>query len=229
MKRTIAALVLITAAASGQTQVVARKPLVRAFGEASITSVPDQAKISFAVDTRAATAQEAAAQNATISSAVITALQGVIGTNGDVQTAGYSLTAIYTYPPNGGQGTLSGFLASNTLQATLNNLAVVGRLIDSGIQAGANRVQSLTFLLKDPEPVRLQALKLAATKAKGRADAMASGAGMRAGAVLSIVEGADSTPVVYRDAAVAGASAATPVVPGGVITTATVTIEYELN
>ncbi len=218
--------IVILGIAAAQAQVATGKPSVRAIGDATIMSIPDQAKVSFAVETRAATAQDAAAQNAAITTAVIAALKSVIGSGGDVQTTGYSLNAVYTYPPNGGQGQLSGFAASNTVQGTLTNLAQVGKLIDVGVQAGATQVQSLVFSLKDPEPVRLQALRQAAILARTHADAMANGASLKVGTVLSIIEGATSTPIVYSN--VPTAAATTPIVPGNVTTTATVTMEFEI-
>ena len=209
-----------------QGQVATRRPSVRATGDATIMSVPDQAKVSFAVETRAASAQDAATQNAGITTAVIAAVKSVLGSGGDVQTTGYSLNAVYTYPSNGGQGQLTGFTASNIAEATLTNLSQVGKLIDTGVQAGATRVQSLAFSLKDPEPIRLQALRQATILARTHADAMANGAGLKMGTVISIIEGATSTPVVYFN--VPTAAATTPIVPGTVTTSATVTMELEI-
>lgn len=229
MKTLLICSALLVLQSLAPAQVTAGRPTVRAVADATIISVPDQAKVSFSVDTQARTAQDAASQNAAITSAVIGALKNLIATNGEVRTSGYSVYPIYS---SGAQPTITGFTASNTVEATVWNLSLAGKLIDSAMAAGANRVQSLAFSLKDPEPVRLQALRQAAIRARAHADAMATGAGMRVGSVVSIVEGAVTTPIVYPSLSLGGAATGavtpTPIETGNVSTTATVTIEYEI-
>ena len=112
---------------------------------------------------------------------------------------------------------------------TTTNLSQVGKLLDTGTQAGATRVQGITFGLKDPEPLRLQALRQAAQKARTHADAMASGAGLHLGNVLALDEGG-SVPRVITPVLTAAPTAGTttPIDPGTVSVTATVNMEIEL-
>lgn len=221
-----AALCLISQAQVTTTTI--RKPSVRAVGDATVMSTPDQAIVTFTVETRAGTAQDAGSQNAAQTSAVLAALQKLITTPGAIQTINYSLAPQYTYPPGGGQGSLTGYIASNTVQVTIANLTLVGTVIDTGTQAGANNVQGLSFSLKDPEPVRLQALRLAAAKARTHADAMVGGAGLHLGNVISMIEGVASTPIMYQSLGAVTAAVPTPINPGSVNITATVTMELEI-
>jgi uncharacterized protein YggE len=202
-----------------------RPPFIRAVGQGSVSVQPDQAQIDFGVVTTATTAQTAAAQNAAQVSALLAALQTLLGSTGNIQTIGYSLSPNYNYPP-GGNPVLTGYTASNTVQVSANDLSMVGTIIDTGVQAGASTVQSLQFTLQNPDPVLQQALKLATTQAKAHADAMASGVGMHSGTVRSIQENVTTnvTPVV----AVPGATT-TPVLPGLVNIQATVTLEVDLT
>jgi uncharacterized protein YggE len=204
---------------AGQT-----RPFVRAVGQGSVSIKPDQAKVSFSVITQASTAQAASTQNATQVQALLTALTGVLGPNADVRTVSYSLSPNYTYPQNQ-QPVLTGYTASNTVQATTTDLANVGKLIDTGIQAGANQVQGLSFGLINDQDARSQALKLATMQAKALADAMASGLGMHTGAAQTIQEGVatSTTPV-----SAVGAVSATPVVSGTLTIDATVTLDVSL-
>jgi uncharacterized protein YggE len=202
-----------------------RPPFIRAVGQGSVSVQPDQAQIDFGVVTTATTAQTAAAQNATQVSALLAALQTLLGSTGNIQTIGYSLSPNYNYPP-GGNPVLTGYTASNTVQVSASDLSMVGTIIDTGVRAGATTVQSLQFTLQNPDPVLQQALKLATTQAKAHADAMASGVGMHSGAVRSIQENVTTnvTPVV----ATPGATT-TPVLPGLVNIQATVTLEVDLT
>ena len=207
-------------------QPVARNPFVRAAGQATVSVNPDLARIEFSAVTQAANAQTAATQNATQVGTLISQLQGLLGANADIKTVNYSLNPNYIYPRDGGLPTLVGYTATNTVRVTTNDLANVGRIIDTGIQAGANQVSSLQFGLKDEQPARVQALKQATAQAKVRADAMASGAGMHTGAYRSIEEAvAVRTPVVGGGVA---AAPTTPIVSGMVEIDATVNIELDL-
>jgi hypothetical protein len=104
---------------------------------------------------------------------------------------------------------------------------LIGKTIDTGIQSGANRVQGLQFGLKDDQPLRLQALKLATAQAKAHADAMASGLGLKTGAAMAIQEGSFASIQPLR-LGVATPTATTPVETGTVDVHANVTLQVEL-
>jgi len=207
------------AQASGQ-----RSPFVHAVGQGAVSTKPDLAKIDFSVITQATTAQDASTRNAAQVNALLSALQSLLGSTANIQTISYSLTPNYNYPPNG-TPTLVGYTASNTIEVAASDLTMIGTIIDTGVQAGSNTVQSLVFTLKDPEPLKQQALKLATAQAKAHADAMASGVNLHTGAVYSIQE-EFSVGIVGPMAA---APQATPILPGPVNVQATVTIEVNLT
>lgn len=227
MKRIFALLLLAAIVPAGAQTTVPRS--IRAIGEGVASGKPDQAKIDFAVVTQAATAQDAAAQNADKTTAVLNALRQVLGANADIRTINYSLTGNYKY--DGSVSTLIGFTASNTVEATVNDINLPGRLIDSAIQAGANRVDSLRFLVKDDQPLRREALRLASIQARQHADSIALGLGVRLGAVLAAQEGY-AVPVqtfAIDGRAPVAASATTPVESGTVDVRATVTLDIEIS
>ncbi|HET8548592.1 MAG TPA: SIMPL domain-containing protein [Bryobacteraceae bacterium] len=230
MTRFAVLLAVMPLIAAAQTTTTTRRPYVRAHGEATISVRPDEAKVNVAVVTEAPSAQGAADDNANKTSSVFTALRSVLGQQAQIETVSYSVQPRYVYPRDGGQPTLVGYMAQSVTEVTLNNLGIVGRVIDTAVQAGANRVDSLRFMLHDDEPVRLQALTEAGKKARARAQAIATGVGARLGAILSAEEGTVYRVPVVADARVgAGATAvATPVEPGQLEVRASITIEYEL-
>jgi uncharacterized protein YggE len=200
--------------------------LIGASGQASISVKPDQAKVDIGVTTRAATAQDAAAQNVSQVNSVLAQLRTVLGSTADIKTISYSLSPNYQYP-QGAPAVLTGYTASNTVEATINDLSLIGRAIDAASQAGANNVQGLRFALQDEEPSRQQALGLAAKQAKAHAQAIASGLGANLGAVISAQEGGGVIlPVV--PAATARDATTTPIETGMVQIQATVSIQVEL-
>jgi len=217
--------VLALLSVTAQAQTPPRRAVVVAAGQGTVSVQPDEAKVQFSVVTQAVTAQDAASQNATQVTAVLAALRSVLGPNANLKTLSYSLNPNYS---NGSQPILIGYTATNTVQVTLSDLSLIGKVIDTGIQAGANRVQGLQFDLKDDQPTRAQALKLATVQAKAHADAMASGLGLKTGAAISIQEGFATTVPPVR-LGTAAPTATTPVETGSVDVTATVTLEVELT
>jgi uncharacterized protein YggE len=106
-------------------------------GTASITIKPDQTRISVGVTTTAATAQEAAARNASQVDAVIKALTALIGSKGSIKTTSYSINPVYRTTPGQTQAQLVGYSANNTIEVSVNDLTIIGQVIDTGVQAGA--------------------------------------------------------------------------------------------
>jgi len=197
---------------------------IQATGTASVSAKPDQAQISLSVVTDGATAQDAAQQNATLANSVIAALTNALGSSGTLETTGYSLYARYGSGVNAG---VVGYTASNSIQVTTTDLTLVGKLIDTANQAGANNVGGLSFGLQNSDPIRQQALTLAAKQATTHAAAIASGLGSKAGAVISAQEVVAS--VVSANVPGVALSASTPVVTGTLSVSATVTVTVQLT
>jgi hypothetical protein len=107
----------------------------------------------------------------------------------------------------------------------------IGAFLDAAVGAGANTVESVTFALRDPTPVQEEALEEAVVDGMGKAGVIAEAAGVTLGRILSISESGYS-PVPMAESRVyfaADAGASTPIVPGDVKVTATVTITYEIK
>lgn len=217
----------LIAAVSTPAQTIGSGPRssVRATGEGSISVTPDQARINIAAVTQAATAQDAADQNASVAANIIARVTQVLGSAGTVKTVNYSVNPNYTYP-SGGSPVLNGYTVTNTIQATLSDLTITGKVIDAATQAGASRIDSLQFGLKDDSAARSQAIRAATLKAKAKADAMAASLGMKTGPVMVIQEGGAVVQPLTTNMAVSVAS--TPIQPGQLDVQANVTIEVEL-
>ncbi|MCZ2148179.1 MAG: SIMPL domain-containing protein [Bryobacterales bacterium] len=205
-------------------QVGPRRAVVRASGDGVVSIKPDQAKVSVGVTTQAQTAQDASDQNATATSKVLGDLRGLLGANADIRTLNYSLSPRY----EGNPARLAGYTASNTIQVTLNDLNLPGRVIDTAVQAGATNIPGISFSLKDPQPARMQALRMATMQAKADAEAIVGGLGLRLGNFTIAQEGSSVvvTPFDARTSAVAGTP--TPIEVGNVDVRATVAIEAEM-
>jgi uncharacterized protein YggE len=208
-------------------QISARQPFVRASGNASVFVQPDQVRIDATVTTQAATAQDASAQNATQTTALLAALGKLLGTGADIKTVNYYVTPNYKSTSNGGT-VLTGYTASNTVEVTLGTLSTVGAVIDTATQGGATSVGGLAFTLKDSEPARAQALRAATLQAMGHAQAMASAMNKSAGVVVSLEE-ATAVRVPVLGGISSAPTTTTPVTPGLIEVQASVVLQAELN
>lgn len=228
-----AAALLATASPKAAAQASPQQPppSIQVTGEATVTVQPDQAQIEIGVVTQAEKSQAAAAQNAQRLEKVLADLRAAVGPEGKVQTVGYSLRPDYRYPgQGGGEPTITGYTATNVVQVTLNDLSRVARAIDAATASGANRIQALRFELKDEQTVHAQALREAASRARAKADALASALNLQVVRVLSVSE-AGGPVVPMRDVMFARAesAAATPIEPGTVEIRATVNLVVEVK
>jgi uncharacterized protein YggE len=228
--------VALSASASAQTQPPEPIPFIQVSGQAEVKVRPDRARISFAVVTEGPNAAEAASQNATVMEAVIRALRGTGAAGLTVESWGYDLQPRYARntspdaPPR-----IVGYQATNNVRATVDDVTTVGRLIDAGISAGANRVASLQFEARNTDAARAEALRQAVQKARSEAETMASALGVPLGPALEVHGGAQvpMPPMPYMAdmrMAVEGAQVAnTPIEAADQTITAQVTIKYRLG
>jgi uncharacterized protein YggE len=218
-------LVIIAAALPVLAQVTPTvRRSVRATGDADVSVIPDQARVTVSVVTRGQTADEAASQNATRSAAVTQALRALVGNAGEIRTVFYSLHQVR----EGNPPREMGFEAANTLQVRANNIALAGRIIDTAIQSGATRIDGIALGLRDDESTRLQALRAAGQVARARAEAIAAGIGVRLGSVLNADSGGGAVVPINRVATPTAVGNATAVEPGTLTVSAVVSVEYEI-
>ena len=230
----LAAALLLTAsplAALGQTTAGAETPTtvsLSAFGE--VKSMPDEATISLGVQSKAATAAQAMGDNAETMNRVIAALRARGLPSKATQTSNISLSAQYDYEQNQ-PPRLSGYLASNEVAITVDDLGKLGPTLDAVVGAGANQISGISFGLKDTGAAE-DAARLAAVKAlRAKADLYAGATGYRVGRLLALNEGGPVTePLrpVMMVRAMAAAPSPTPVAPGELTTRIDISAVYEL-
>ena len=224
-------LLLTPTARAQQERARPRPPSITVTGEATISAEPNQAQIDIGVVTQARTAPEASKENAERLNRVLTEVKKILGKGDEVKTSGYALTPNYRYP-QGGKPEIVGYNASNTVRIKTSNLEMVGSLIDSAMQAGANNINRLVFTLKDEQAAQLEALRAASAKAKSKAEAIAASLGLKIVKISSVTEGERAIQPIFRQPMLARAEAApaqTPVEPGTVDVRSTVSMTVEVR
>jgi uncharacterized protein YggE len=211
---------------------------IRVSGTGQVQVRPDMATIQFAVETTGMTAQAAAEANADLMDRVIQALRGAGVANDDIRTSGYSLYpeyAIQTRDDPNAPPQIRGYRASNQVTVRSTNLDGLGALIDVGLAAGANRMNGVSFELRDSEAARAEALREAVVAARASAETIANALGVTLGAVIDASTSADPVRPVYQeygmamDMRMSVAAAPTPIQPGEQTVTAVASIIYEIQ
>lgn len=228
----IIALTLISSAASiaiAQTDTKART--IQVSGEGEAQAAPDQATLELAIETHAATAAEAAGLNGALAQKVREALKAKLGDKGRMWTGGYTLYPDYNAPRDGGEAKITGYHAQNSITVETGALETVGPLIDAAIAAGANRVNSLDYGLRDNTKARGEAIAKASADAQAQAQALAATLGVKLGAVVTATTESQARPIpmMRMQAAMASRESATPIEAGQVTVPATVSLTYEIQ
>lgn len=220
-------------AAGGAAPLTAQATTLEVRGSAFVEVAPDRARISFAVETEAVSAREAGEANARLMDAVVAAVRGT-GVEGlRIETSGYQLEPRYRFVGDERRREIAGYTARNALQVIADDVESVGRLVDTALDAGANRVAGLAFEIRDPEPHRLEALRDAVGQARSEAETMADALGMRLGTPTRVEGGAERPspgPILPMARMEAMADApTTPVEAGLQRISASVSITYRLH
>jgi uncharacterized protein len=190
-------------------------------GVGTVDAVPNEAQMSFGVETRRPTAQAAVAANADAMRKIINALREAGGRELATQWV-----SVYPYTDDTGQ--VTGYAASNSVSA-VSDVGDAPKLIDAAAEAGANQISGPGLSSSIAEHLYRQALAKAVDAARLNAEALARAAGRSLGSIATIVEGGSTLPEPMYRAAAQAADSATPIVPGEQKTSATVSVTFSLR
>jgi uncharacterized protein YggE len=190
-------------------------PQIAVTGRGEIKVSPDRATIQVSVQTRAATAAAAAAENASKQQGVLAALRKLGLGNDQLSTINYNVYPEQRYE-QGKEPVIVGYNVTNTILVDVRKLDQVGPVIDAALANGANMITSLQFYASNTEAARRTAIATAIDKARADAEAAARAARGSLGTLLEINIGAYS-PQPPRPMAMMRANALaadTPIQPG---------------
>ncbi len=234
---------LMVALTACETRVIMEQPGVQPQNAISVQGMtefdvsPDLAKVRFRIETQSTTAQDAQLRNREIGSNVESALLRAGMRKGDIETTDYRVEKVQQWDNERQKMVDLGYRVSNAFVLSTTQLDKVGTLLDVGIQAGANNVDSISFELSDAKQkeVKVEALRQATTNAREKAQALAEGAGVRLGKLLTLSEQSYYVTPFYRgDVMMAKAEMGgmeippTSVSPQDVRVSAQVSVSYEI-
>lgn len=208
--------------------------LISVSGTITKTASPELAYVTLSIETIGKSASKSQSDNAVLANKVMDALRNAGIAAEDIETAAYNLREEFEWNESLRKSESVGYRTTNSITAKVRNLNNVGSVIDVAVQAGANSVSGVSFALTKETEAELKtaALQEAAANAQAKAQSIASGLGIGVGQVYSASESSSYVvPYYAKNYAMesAGAAAPTPISPGEIEFTATVSVQFEIQ
>jgi uncharacterized protein len=207
-------------------------------GNAEKEVAPDEAEIYISVQTEGKTSSDAQKGNSENTNKVIAALKAMGVFDDKIETTQYSISPKYNYDKQTGESFVYGYIVTNTVKVTTEDIANTGKYVDAAVSAGANNLQGINFKLKTETQKRIkdELLSLAAQDAKNRAQLTVSGLNVGLGKIVSVSVNDVYFPTYRSDfagsmisAKAEAAPAPTDIIPTKEKVSASIYIVYELE
>jgi uncharacterized protein len=189
-------ILVVACAAIGGVSLGAQEPappVIVTTGHGLVQRAPDVAFVTLSVESRAKSPREAQKQTADAMAAVVRRMSELGVAREALKTLGLQL--FEEFDNANGRRVSRGFVARNTLEVRLDDIAKTGEAADAGVAAGATAIGGIRFDTKSREAGEREALRLAVADARARAEAAAAGAGRSVDRILKIEEGGVARPV----------------------------------
>lgn len=225
------ALLTLTACINVPTEV--REPETRAIstsGTGRVSVTPDLLVARLGVDVRDRNLGVAIEQASNRIAAVTQSLMDAGVAEEDISTSRFTVNQIAVNPRELSQDDLI-FQVRNIVAVKIRDVSRAGAIVSDAVDAGANRVESVTFTIEDDEAARSEARTKAVEKARANAQELANAAGATLGDVLTISEGGGGViPFAAPRAAFSQAVGGdVGIQPGQLDVTVSVTVRYEIE
>ena len=212
--------------------------LISVSGEGTVQALPDMAKVRFGIVIRDEDPEEARRQNAETAKRAMNSIRdlGVEDSKLSLQTL--RLQPVREYDSETRRHIDKGYEATRELVVSVEQLDMLPSLVSQIVQQGANRLNGITYGLKNQQEAKDAALVLAVTRARQKAELMVSTLGVSLGKVIQVQEQGVNfpQPVLMREAgpavmmSKAGASPEPEAYSAGEIEVkATVSITFEVE
>jgi uncharacterized protein YggE len=240
MMRAVTGLVVLFVAAAAVPAASAQTPppetpSIVTRGQGTVTRAPEIARLRASTTGRSDRSDDAGKKSADAMIQLRARLKAAHIADTAIKTTSFVIQPDYGY--QNGEQKFRGFVATNAIEVRIEDVSLVGPVVDAIAGVNLATIDSLVFDLKDRKAAADEALRLAVADAMSKARAMAQGAGRTAGDILKLQEDgvtfpepfnlrmnrtSMSTDVVAVSAAPPAPPMATPIAPGPIEITARV-------
>jgi len=229
MRWIVAILAILALAIPAGAQVPAEgRNQVITFGQAQVEVTPDQAVVNIGVHTQRPTASETWAETNRVANQILARLQQLGLRREQLRTSGVQLFPFVARVDADSLARPTSYRGTYTVMVTLDDLSLIGRVLDVSVEAGANTVSGISFGLKDASQARREALARAVREAREKAEAIAQAAGLQLRGIQRILESGVMVqpPPFVRGQVGTPTPMPTQIEPGIVTVTAQVTVIF---
>lgn len=198
---------------------------VSATGE--VQRKPDYAFVHIGVEFREQTATAASERAGAAMEKIVKAIEGLKLAGQQLQTSGVSLNPAYVWKSQEEPRQLMGYDAVSMLRVRIDDPKSAGKVIDAAIAAGANRIDGVSFEIKEALEARQEATRLAAQAARQKAETLAGALGLKIRSVVTATTTSDSPRPWMMAQANRVASSPAPEGFGGAVEPGLITIQAE--
>jgi len=214
-------------------------PTLTVNGNGIVTVQPDTAFVTLGMETAAKSLSDAQRLNSAAMQKVMDRLQQLKIEKDRIQTSSFNVMPQYRPPSKhpvdapAPAPEIVGYTVSNRVTVEIRDLQKVAAVIEETSAAGANHFQGLHWGLRDEQQARLQALKLAAGKAREKAATLSEALNLKLARLMNVTEGVQFIrPAPYAGRAMMAADSGggdVPLSSGEMRVEATVTLTYEIS
>jgi uncharacterized protein len=212
----VPALVLASSVAAQRPGNEPAPPVITVSAQGRLQVVPDRAYVVLSVETRQASAAQAASENANKQAAVISALRSLGISRSQISTQNYSVSPETRNDEGTRAPRIVSYLVSNSVRVEISDLSILGKVIDTSLSRGANQVSSVSLFESNADALYEKALTAAVSNARRQAETMAAAAGGKLGPLLELSSegGRPPVPALGYGRMASIAAATTPIMPG---------------
>jgi uncharacterized protein YggE len=158
---------------------------IKVSGTGTATLKPESARVYFGVQSLASSIKTARSDNAAKVKKVFDSLIGLKLPDLQLKSSDVQVEQIQSRADDNKLPAILGYRMTNTFTVLIQNRdpdklgEIIGRILDTALESGANEVQNVQFFNKDMSKAKREALALAVKDAKTNAQAIAEGAGVK--------------------------------------------------
>lgn len=162
-------------------------PMINVSGEGKVKTAPDQAAIAVSIETKGSKAAEVKEENDKKMDAILKFIKKAALAKEDFQTQRVSLQPNYDYEKK-----KHNYVATQSLQILLKDLAKYDELMEGLVNEGINRIDNVEFKSSKMKQLQSDARKLAVKDAKAKAEDFVSVLGQKVGKAILISDNSQS-------------------------------------
>jgi len=203
--------------------------LIKVSGEGEMAVQPDSASVNLGIIAESKQLITAQQQNSLEVTKVIDSLISLGINKNQIQTFDYRIEPDYDYDQ--GKQIFRGYKITHILKVKIEDLSIIGNVVDTAVQNGVNYVSNVQFTAKNKESFYKQVLVLAVNNAIEKAKTIAGtiNVTLLTTPILVVEGGSTVQPVFNPPGAFVKGIASTQLEPGQIIIKAEVMAEFKFN